>query len=267
MRLILLLFISALSLSLIAQQDGISNNIKLNCLAPNGLNLRKSTSINSAKILKIYFGESMEIIRESEVVEKIAGFEGKWIQVRFKDSIGYVFDVYTSHFPVPQLREKGYSYILDYMVENFKQTGGDKIFNIDEAERSRYNKHIQFNDIVYTFNNEGHDAIETVQIPNANIQECFIVFAASIWVFRKYSLDNSKFKRVKNIEGTVEYKSYDLQNPENSGEGYVYTYRLDDLGNYILIEIDFEWDLGGSWFKCKKMDDQSVKISHGYYSH
>lgn len=267
MKLILVVFTSLLSLNLIAQTQPAPDTTTVNCFAVNGLNLRKHPSKNAAKILKIPFGASMKILSKSGRLEQIVGLEGEWIKVTFKSSIGYVFDAYTSEFPIPKLKKTGYSYLLEYMVKNFKRTGGDDLFDITEADRHIYKKNIQFEDINYTFDNEGHDAIETVQIPNANIQECFIVFTACTSIFRKYTLDHSKFKEVKNKTGLIEYKSYHLYHPENSGEGYIYSYRLNDLGHYILMEIEFEWETGGSWFKCKQLDNNSVEISHGYYAH
>ncbi len=251
-----------------AQRDELIDSISyLNCLAVNGLSLRNYPSKNSIRMGIIPYGDSMRLISNSGVKERLKGFKGEWIQVNYKGLVGYVFNVYTSKYPTPILKEYGYSYFKDYLFGNFRLTKGAKNFGVDDNGIIASQIRSEFGEIEYIFNNQEHEEIEIILIPNGDIQECFILFTACNFIFRKYTLENSKFKKEIQKDGTVEYKYSDLKNPENSSEGYVYTYRLNEQGDYIALEIDFEWDLGGSWFKCEKLENQAVKISHGFYSH
>jgi len=67
-----------------------------------GLKLRENPSIKGVVINIVKYGESVELIdAEKEVTETIDHVNGKWVKVKFKDEIGFMFDGYLSIFPRP----------------------------------------------------------------------------------------------------------------------------------------------------------------------
>ena len=201
-----------------AQHIETSSSKELNCLAINGLTLRNSPSVKGDKISVIPYGSKLTLLKHSGNIETIGGFHGEWVQVKFQEATGYVFDAYISGYPAPQLRKQGYSSCYNYLVKNFDITGGNKKFKIEKADMEVFNEDVDFGNITYNFNNQEHDGIETIIIKNADLEECFIVFTATTWVFRKYTLDPNKYVKTTDENGLSIYQYEDLINPENSDE-------------------------------------------------
>jgi hypothetical protein len=66
--------------------------VELIVTAKGGLNLREKPDSKSARILTIPEGSRVTIIDGPAVEEKVGGYEGKWINVRWEGKAGYVFD-------------------------------------------------------------------------------------------------------------------------------------------------------------------------------
>jgi hypothetical protein len=241
-----------------------SNNV-INCFAVDGLTLRTQPSISANKKVIIPYGDKAKVVSTASEESRINGFTGNWIEVQYKDETGYIFDAYTSSYPVPFIKKKGYTLLKDYLFDNFQITSGNENFNIDDNKYASSKTETQFGSISYKFNDEGHDAIETVTVPNSDIQECFIVFTAVLYTYRNNSLNPKNFTLI--YEERNDYVHKELINPDNSGEGYIYTYRLDKENHFSYIKIDFEWEAGGSWITFEKNENYSIEINHGYYSH
>jgi hypothetical protein len=120
-----IIFFSILLLSQICKGN-YSENDTLNVLAINGLNIRMAKSGQSSKIGNIKYGESVIIKNTFKFAHKdtIERRTGNWIEINYKDKVGFVFDGYLSNLPVPKLvdleENEPYFRMRNYLSLNFQ---------------------------------------------------------------------------------------------------------------------------------------------------
>ncbi|MCB0635051.1 MAG: SH3 domain-containing protein, partial [Lewinella sp.] len=77
---------------------------QLHVVAPSGLNMRDAPGTHGQRVGQIPWGETVTVINTLGFADDFAGtfesFDGHWVQVRYQDWEGYVFDAYLSQFPI-----------------------------------------------------------------------------------------------------------------------------------------------------------------------
>lgn len=111
-KLVLFLFLSCLSLSLI-RAHSISEHTFLTVSANSGLSLRFEPGQQSDVISIIPFGETVEILErcENDLVETIEWTSGSWVYVEYNNRRGYVFDGFLTTLPLPE-------YAFEKVIDN-----------------------------------------------------------------------------------------------------------------------------------------------------
>ncbi len=86
----------------------------LNCIALNGLKLRE---IPGGKVIaSMQLGETVIVVSKRDALTKADTYEnidGRWIIVKYKAILGYIFDGYLSKMPAPSLQDSSMVEYLD----------------------------------------------------------------------------------------------------------------------------------------------------------
>ncbi|TGL72109.1 signal peptidase I [Leptospira jelokensis] len=76
------------------KKGNIPTNERFCVLSQNGLRLRKEPNLESEKIELIPFEEELLVTKQKEEKITVDGKEGSWVQVTYKDKVGWVFNGY-----------------------------------------------------------------------------------------------------------------------------------------------------------------------------
>ncbi len=80
--------------------DNYKVNQRLNVLA-SSLNMRTSPSIKAKVIRSIPYGARVRVLSKTRNRYLSNGIKGYWVEVLYKNKVGYIFDGYLTRFPVP----------------------------------------------------------------------------------------------------------------------------------------------------------------------
>lgn len=107
--------------------------------APSGLNMRATAEPGSEKLIKIPYGDSLNILRHPmESKMKVDNYIGGMAKVEYQGQEGYVFNGYFSAFPTPREHEE-----VEPYVERARRvyTQGTIIFELHRYDYDGYIRH------------------------------------------------------------------------------------------------------------------------------
>lgn len=115
--------------------------------ATSGLNLRATAGTDGQILTVIPFGERVTILDDSTAVERIDWLEGKWVQVSYQGTQGYLFSAYLSDLPILNPEEQFLPYtgmnltlpLIDWINLSFEQSRqADTLVLADNVTISSY---------------------------------------------------------------------------------------------------------------------------------
>jgi hypothetical protein len=188
-------------------------------------------------------GERIEVMQPDLEMAKYSteGIPGAWMKVNHKGSIGYVFDGFTSSYP---LREDWHD-LSTYFFYKFRVA-------FCEYKESLHSKIVTSDGVVYTkrYFNKGRSFEETVTIHDIDIYEA-IIFLKSFDYFNGFSLEQ-KFRVINDKDENLELNTADFvidvkRAKDELGEQYqvtgVLTLAKDNSGK--LVKIEYQTDNDG----------------------
>ena len=140
---------------------------KLFTLSEKGLNLRDKPNANGKKVTLIPFASELTIISKNKANQYSSdGITGHWVEVKYKNFTGFVFDGYLTHILPPTLSCKNFKEFLS------KSIGGGKAETIAAGDYEglsaiRFGKNI-------LYMTEGGDTF-TIYFPGISMEELFLI--------------------------------------------------------------------------------------------